>query len=219
MPLLVKTARIVRSGCGNRADPAGFPREEARMAEAQAIPTAAAPGITRREFLTYVWAASMALFMAELGGVSVLFALPRFKVGEFGGVFPFGRAGEVLPKVGEGPKEFPEAKIWLVNTEKGILAIYKVCTHLGCLYKWVPSNFRFECPCHGSKFQLDGTFIEGPAPRDLDRFVIYLKDASGRVVAQTDPEGNPLPVPDPNLTIEVDTGRKILGKPAVKGQA
>ncbi len=79
------------------------------------------------------------------------------------------------------------------------------------------SNFRFECPCHGSKFQLDGTFIEGPAPRDLDRFVIYLKDASGRVVAQTDPGGSPLPVPDPNLIVEVDTGQKILGKPAQKG--
>uniref|UniRef100_UPI0035E42AE4 QcrA and Rieske domain-containing protein n=1 Tax=Thermoflexus sp. TaxID=1969742 RepID=UPI0035E42AE4 len=86
----------------------------------------------------------------------------------------------------------------------------------GCLYKWVPSNFRFECPCHGSKFQLDGTYIEGPAPRDLDRFVIYLKDASGRVVAQTDLKGDPLPVPDPNLIIEVDTGKKILGKPAQK---
>ncbi|MCS7251965.1 MAG: ubiquinol-cytochrome c reductase iron-sulfur subunit [Thermoflexus sp.] len=189
------------------------------MAEAQAISSTATPGVSRREFLTYVWAASMALFMLEIGAVSVLFALPRFKVGEFGGIFPFGRAGEVLPKVGEDPKEFPEAKIWLVNTEKGILAIYKVCTHLGCLYKWVPSNFRFECPCHGSKFQLDGTYIEGPAPRDLDRFVIYLKDSTGRVVAQTDSQGNPLPVSDPNLLIEVDTGNKIEGKPAQKPRA
>jgi cytochrome b6-f complex iron-sulfur subunit len=184
------------------------------MAEAQTIPTATAPGITRREFLTYVWAASMALFMVQLGGVSVLFALPRFKAGEFGGIFPFGRAGDVLAGVSEGPKEFTDAKIWLVSTEKGILALYTVCTHLGCLYKWVPSTRRFECPCHGSRFQPDGTYVEGPAPRDLDRFVIYLKDSSGRVVAQTDPEGNPLPVPDPNLTIEVDTGLKILGKPA-----
>lgn len=46
--------------------------------------------------------------------------------------------------------------------------------------------------------------------------MIYLKDASGRIVAQTDPQGDPLPVPDPNLIIEVDTGKKILGKPAEK---
>ncbi len=184
------------------------------MTEARAIPRTLTPGLTRREFLTYVWAASMALFMAESGGVVLLFALPRFRAGEFGGIFRLGPAGVVLPQVGEGPREYPDARFWLVHTGKGILALYKVCTHLGCLYKWVPSNFRFECPCHGSKFQLDGTYLEGPAPRDLDRFVIYLKDASGRVVAQMDPRGDPLPVPDPNWILEVDTGQKILGNPA-----
>jgi Rieske Fe-S protein len=172
--------------------------------------------ITRREFLTYIWAASMALFMAEAGGVAILFVLPRFRAGEFGGIFRLGSARAVLPPVGEGPREHPDARFWLVHTEKGALALYKVCTHLGCLYKWVPSNFRFECPCHGSKFQLDGTYIEGPAPRDLDRFVIRLRDAAGRVVAQTNPQGDPLPIPSSELVIEVDTGTRILGRPARK---
>ena len=51
-----------------------------------------------------------------------------------------------------------------------------VCTHLGCLYKWEPSNSRFECPCHGSKFSREGHYIEGPAPRSLDQFVIKVKE-------------------------------------------
>ena len=52
----------------------------------------------------------------------------------------------------------------------GVAAIYKVCTHLGCIYKWNDASNRFECPCHGSKYRLDGRRIQSPAPVDLDRF-------------------------------------------------
>ncbi len=45
------------------------------------------PSMTRREFLYYIWAASLALFMAEAGGAILWFALPRFRAGEFGGLF------------------------------------------------------------------------------------------------------------------------------------
>jgi cytochrome b6-f complex iron-sulfur subunit len=102
----------------------------------------------------------------------------------------------------------------LVNTDQGMVGIYKVCTHLGCLYKWVPPNSRFECPCHGSKFELDGTYIEGPAPRSLDRFEISIVDADGNVLAQSDEEGNPLVVPGGAAEIKVNTGKRIDGKPS-----
>jgi cytochrome b6-f complex iron-sulfur subunit len=70
---------------------------------------------------------------------------------------------------------------------------------------------RFECPCHGSKSPKDGTYIEGPAPRSLDRFVIRFLDAEGQVLAETDSQGEPLAVPDPNATMVIDTGKIILG--------
>ena len=109
-----------------------------------------------------------------------------------------------------------------------MLAIYKVCTHLGCLYKYAPSNTRFECPCHGSKFHLDGTKIleEGPAPRSLDRFVIEIRDAAGSVVSSTPvndgrvysddpgaPSGTPLEIPadTAGLRLIVKTGVRITG--------
>ena len=171
---------------------------------------AVARGVTRREFLNYVWGAAMALFMAEMGGAVFLYALPRFKAGEFGGTF--GVFASSLPKPGDAPLANQEGRFWLSNTDQGVYAIYKVCTHLGCLYGWQPLTKRFECPCHGSKFQLNGTYIEGPAPRSLDRFVIRVQDASGKVVAQTDANGGPVPVTDPNATLLVDTGKKIEGK-------
>ena len=171
---------------------------------------ATAKGVTRREFLNYVWGAAMALFMAEMGGAIFLYALPRFKAGEFGGAFSVPASS--LPQPDSGPLANQEGRFWLCNTKDGVYAIYKVCTHLGCLYGWSNLTNRFECPCHGSKFQLNGTYIEGPAPRSLDRFVIRVQDTSGQVIAQTDASGGPVPVTDSNATLLVDTGKKIEGK-------
>jgi cytochrome b6-f complex iron-sulfur subunit len=88
------------------------------------------------------------------------------------------------------------------------------------LYAWVDSTVRFECPCHGSKYEEDGTYIEGPAPRDLDRFRVVITDGQGNLVdetvtTKTSPGyGAPIPSPvDGTLVIKVDTGMKIdLGK-------
>jgi cytochrome b6-f complex iron-sulfur subunit len=189
--------------------------------------------MTRREFLYYVWGASMALFMAEFSGALVWFALPRFKEGEFGGKLPVDVSA--IPGVDTGPKDFPEGRFWLVNLgpksvsderqpadyppQQGVLAIYKVCVHLGCLYKWVPTNDRFECPCHGSKFLANGVRVDGPARRNLDAFVMRALDANGNELAKTkagDPAkdgsaGAPFVLPAGTVQIEVDTGKRIQG--------
>lgn len=166
--------------------------------------------VNRRELLNYAWAASIALFMGEMGVATYLFALPRFREGEFGGTFTLD-AGTV-PPLGSAPENKGEAGFWLSNTDEGVLALYKVCTHLGCLYKWVESNTRFECPCHGSKFERDGTYIEGPAPRDLDRFAMTAQDPNGNELARSE-DGSPLVLPDGTVNVRVDTGEKILGRP------
>ncbi|OGO16355.1 MAG: hypothetical protein A2Y93_09745 [Chloroflexi bacterium RBG_13_68_17] len=205
------------------------------MSEGEAQAAAGVPArlpLTRREFLYYLWGASMALFMAEAGGAIVWFALPLFREGEFGGVFSV-PVSEV-PAPDTGPKEFPEGRFWLVNIgqqtvadarqpgdyplEAGVRAIYKVCTHLGCLYRWVPVNDRFECPCHGSKFLKTGTRIDGPARRNLDTFIVEAVDAAGQVVARTEPtmgsqEGSPVVLGPAVVSLRVDTGRRIQGAP------
>ncbi len=53
--------------------------------------------VSRREFLNYVWAGSLAIFMAASGGAMLAFALPRFQEGEFGGVFTVGTLADKLP--------------------------------------------------------------------------------------------------------------------------
>jgi cytochrome b6-f complex iron-sulfur subunit len=69
------------------------------------------------------------------------------------------------------------------------------------------------CPCHLSQYEMDGTYIKGPATRSLDRFVIRLLDEQGREVSTTDDQGNPLPLPSEDLQVFVETGQLIRGKP------
>ncbi|MGH2520870.1 MAG: ubiquinol-cytochrome c reductase iron-sulfur subunit [Anaerolineales bacterium] len=185
--------------------------------------------MTRREFLYYIWAASMALLTAQAGGATLWFAYPRFRVGEFGGIFELDISE--VPAPDSDPKPYDAGRFWLVNLgdqnlsdprqpqdypqTKGVKALYKICVHLGCLYKWVPTNDRFECPCHGSKYLPTGSRVDGPARRNLDVFIVQALDAGGNVIAETAPltgnlEGSAIDVTGA-VQIRVNTGRRIVG--------
>ena len=183
------------------------------MAKETAPTQEAKKPISRREFLNFAWLASLGFLTLNVAGMTYLFAMPRFKEGEFGGMFTVGPVSS-LPEAGSAPVNYPKVKLWLSNTDEGALAIYKVCTHLGCLYNWVDQETKFICPCHGSQFSPEGDYIQGPAPRSLDRFVMQVVDpASGEVLAQTDESGAPLPIPDnPDAIVRVDTGTRIPGE-------
>jgi cytochrome b6-f complex iron-sulfur subunit len=177
----------------------------------------------------------MALFLAEMGGAILWFAIPRFRAGEFGGVFELDVSA--VPPAGSGPMSFDAGRFWLVNISQeeidqynqlnegrlaqdypqtpGVKALYKICVHLGCLYKWVPTNFRFECPCHGSKYLTTGTRVDGPARRNLDVFIIEAVDASGNTIATTAPtiggsEGGAINVSGA-ARLRINTGSRING--------
>jgi Rieske Fe-S protein len=47
-------------------------------------------------------------------------------------------------------------------------AVTAVCTHLGCLVEWNDGERSWDCPCHGSCFDYDGTVIDTPAVDDLE---------------------------------------------------
>ncbi len=174
--------------------------------------------LTRREFLNYAWLASLGfIFAGGFGSATYFFAFPRFKPGTFGGTFTL--KPEDIAAPGDPPKPYNEGLFWLVHLAEtddggkpGLLALYKVCVHLGCLYKWEASTNRFECPCHGSWYLKDGTYIQGPAPRSLDRMVIRFISAEGEDLAVTNERGAPLIMPEGTDTIAVETGKIIQGE-------
>jgi menaquinol-cytochrome c reductase iron-sulfur subunit len=60
--------------------------------------------------------------------------------------------------------------VWAVKQTSGEVTVFApMCTHLGCGYRWEDAEARFQCPCHGSLFDIDGRVLGGPAPRPLDR--------------------------------------------------
>lgn len=48
-------------------------------------------------------------------------------------------------------------------------AVDAACTHLGCIIRHEPEAGCWQCPCHGSRFALDGAVLQGPAIKPLER--------------------------------------------------
>lgn len=163
---------------------------------------------SRREFLYYIWGASIVLLLGEVTAGILWFAYPRFAEGTFGGIFNF--STDRIPAPGATPESEPAGRFHVAHLEDdSLVVLYGVCTHLGCLPSWVTTNDRFECPCHGSKFERDGKYIEGPAPRSLDRFYTTITFEDGTVEATND-LGDPIPLRGRRIAnIAIDTGNRI----------
>ncbi len=54
--------------------------------------------------------------------------------------------------------------------ENEYIALSPICTHLGCRVR--KARDGFECPCHGSRYNLRGQVINGPAAKPLTRFSV-----------------------------------------------
>ncbi|BDU75496.1 QcrA and Rieske domain-containing protein [Mesoterricola sediminis] len=78
------------------------------------------------------------------------------------------------------PEDFPPGtrisldtrRICIVREGNRIAAISTTCTHLGCIVGLADTGFA--CPCHGSRFDPDGTVTGGPAPKPLPWYKIAL---------------------------------------------
>ena len=68
--------------------------------------------------------------------------------------------------------------VWIVREQGKIFALSTICTHLGCTLNWLETDRKFKCPCHGCGFKSSGVNFEGPPPRPLDRYRIYLQFSS-----------------------------------------
>jgi nitrite reductase/ring-hydroxylating ferredoxin subunit len=164
----------------------------------------------------------------KLTGMSLAFLKPPRKNDTFGSLVNAG-ALSGLPESGAPPRLVAQGRFWLVHSESGLCAVYNSCTHLQCLFGWDEEKKLFICPCHGSEFSREGKVLKGPASRDLDRFPLFLVDGRGNIIRHSPgqpyltvadmlkvEEGNgqvaPGQAPATILSVQVDTGRRLVGE-------
>ena len=61
------------------------------------------------------------------------------------------------------------SKVAVFRHANGSLAEFSaVCPHLACIVSWNPTEKSWDCPCHGSRFDVSGRVLNGPAKRGLE---------------------------------------------------
>ncbi|MCZ6681537.1 MAG: Rieske 2Fe-2S domain-containing protein [Planctomycetota bacterium] len=133
---------------------------------------------TRRDVLLGVsWATFAVGFGAVPTGLFVRFMMPNVLEEPDPKVRCGKLANYQAMQIGDVNEEYKTEKpsgFWIIREDDRIAALSIVCTHLGCVPNWLPNDKKFKCPCHGSGYDVHGVNFEGPTPRPLERFNIYL---------------------------------------------
>ena len=74
-----------------------------------------------------------------------------------------------------------KARVFLVSSSSGLVALSATCSHLGCLVNYRKESREFVCPCHGGVYDISGNNISGPPPAPLKRFPVKIKDGMAYV--------------------------------------
>jgi len=158
-------------------------------------------GVTRRSFFTRAILTVFGVFLLQFALGGLAFFWPRLKEGAFGSVIDGGNVDEIRDQLfnDDGtvtPFFVPAAAAYILpftgdidasqfstdTVVDGIMALWQRCVHLGCRVPWCSSSQGFECPCHGSKYNFHGEYDSGPAPRNLDRFIVAVDDRNRLIV-------------------------------------
>ncbi len=169
-------------------------------------------GVTRRKFFNRaILGLFGGAFLGGLGISFLAFLWPKLS-GGFGSPIAVGAVDDLRRAIAQAdgtftPKFVAAAQAWIVpwtrsegtagtsfdglpviaggeGGELPLMALWQKCVHLGCRVPSCESSQGFECPCHGSKYNMHGEYEDGPAPRNLDRFAVEVNEL-GELVVKT----------------------------------
>jgi Rieske Fe-S protein len=101
------------------------------------------------------------------------------EVAKLGAKFTADLVGDrIRPPQGVSADHIPPGEARVLQDGLGKKGVYRAddgtlravslrCTHLGCLLRFNAAERSWDCPCHGSRFAVDGAVLEGPAVRPL----------------------------------------------------
>jgi menaquinol-cytochrome c reductase iron-sulfur subunit len=149
-------------------------------------------GNNRRDFLMKVGLGAGVAGLATQGAASLRSLMPNVSYD-----------APTTVKVGlpaefpDGLKFLPDERLFVFREGKVFHALSAVCTHLGCTVRAealsqpvtrsvggapLRLTHQFNCPCHGSKYDGDGTNRSGPAPRPLAWYHLEVSLEDGQLV-------------------------------------
>jgi len=190
-------------------------------------------GVSRRQFFNRAITTTFGSFLALQGVYYLAFFWPRI-TGGFGSDVDAGAVEDLLaltvtPAGATVPVFVPEARAYIVPAPAalstqfegrnvsagGLMALFQRCVHLGCRVPWCATSIGFECPCHGSKYNSIGEYFGGPAPRNLDRFIVETR--GDRFIVRT---GEIIETPRaPRPSVEYPQGPSCIGVEATSEEA
>jgi cytochrome b6-f complex iron-sulfur subunit len=138
------------------------------------------PAISRRDFCALAGLAACTVAAGGAGVVFIDFLKPRvlfepptaFSAGPPDAI----AVGSVVTDV--------EHRVYVIRLAEGFRALSAVCTHLGCITRYLIDRNIIACPCHGSRFTLAGDVVAGPAPRPLRWLQMSLSE-KGELIVDT----------------------------------
>lgn len=154
------------------------------MAENNSCPVSDDPGVrgvTRRSFVRTVWWGAVGVLAFQAVAAIVASLNPKIARGAFGTKINIASVDEIKAMPVGTVAYYREQRVYISKLDGGVLALYRKCTHLGCVVPWVPdepsedglaNTGRFHCPCHGGIFDRYGVVHAGPPPRPMDLFPV-----------------------------------------------
>ena len=73
-------------------------------------------------------------------------------------------------------KNMTLGSVWVQRSGNKVSVLQAECPHLGCAIDLTGDKKSFSCPCHTSKFKLDGVADSGPSPRKMDALASRVVD-------------------------------------------
>ncbi len=134
-------------------------------------------GLSRRNFIDRIllgW--GMLVVLPILYGV-IRYLLPVRKAKTGREKVVVGRVSDLAPNSAKIVR-LDGKPVVIIKTRSGqVKAVSARCTHLGCTVEFNRElGGHLSCNCHGSRFDLNGKIIRGPASRPLPPYKVTLED-------------------------------------------
>ncbi len=146
------------------------------------------PSMSRRQLLNFLTGAVVASTAAGAFYPVAKYFIPPAEGGEGGAILAKDILGNAIPasQILASPPGtralvagLAGEPTYLTVKEDGSLdkmGIVDNCTHLGCTFPWNELDQQFQCPCHGSRYSVDGSVVRGPAPLPLKLVQVAVKE-------------------------------------------